>query len=160
MPQPPIPSDILELGGEGIPDDLFALGGKPVGSLPKSQEQSKGFLDTLSSYLDMAPKPIQRLIKGPLPEDVAAHEQFNLSHGLSSNSGRLITGTESPLPEMSHDPNEGWGPYLAKGAYNQFVRPLASPMGMIGASTPSIKGAGNAANLASRLEAICFIFIS
>lgn len=39
------------------------------------------------------------------------------------------------LPKLEHPKNEGWTGYLARGAYNQLVQPLSTPLGLMGMSS-------------------------
>jgi hypothetical protein len=59
--------------------------------------------------------------------------------------GRSFHTASSLLPTMEHGKDEGWPEYLAKGAYNQFVEPLGSALGVMGLRGP--KGLVNAPDI-------------
>lgn len=135
-----------------IPDDDSG-DDPPILAKPKSKGFLENLSDSASKFLDEHPT-IHRMVSGPLPEDQAA-DRTKILASLSDDEkthaaafeakggkvGQVVgppTG-DSLLPEAVHNKNEGMLQYGAKGLYNQLVRPIASPSGMLGVMSPGGK---------------------
>lgn len=116
LPEGAISAD--DLGKTSRPEGAIS-----ADDLTAKQPESTNFFGTHPTFRRLA----QSLLTGQTDETLAEYAR----RGVKPPS----TGTESFLPELQHPKDEGWTAYLARGAYNQLVRPLGSPAGFLGAAS-------------------------
>lgn len=122
-PQQPTEAPVY-LNDQGEPTYLDD-NGDPQSSAAAPVNKEPSIKDKASQFIAGHPV-LQRFLFGPSEEDLG---------------GVPLLGKptdESLLPRMEHPSDEGWPGYIARGLYNQVVRPLGSPEGLIGAAAPKI----------------------
>ncbi len=111
-----------------------------VATEPAKQEGS--LLDKLKPILENP--HVQRFFTGFSDADKAELAK----RGITSIGGS--PSETSILPELEHPKDEGWPGYIARGLYNQVLRPLGSPSGWIGAGMPAKAKPGELAGAATK----------
>lgn len=128
MPEQDLPKDLFSDGG--LPSDLF-------------KDESPSFISTLGKSITdtlnehpYVKQGLQRLLTGFSNEDIKNIPIDPLTGAKRQLPIGDIPSEQSILPALQHPSDESWPGYLARGAYNQLIRPLGSPAGLLGASAP------------------------
>lgn len=125
------------------------------GLLSKAKAIGTSALGSVSEFVKAHPT-VQRLLTGEADGDAEANRQDILNsigeHAKAkaleyeTNTGNKVGKVAGPpiddsfLPAAQHSPDESSLGYVAKGAYNQLIRPMASPSGMLAGAVPGKLG--------------------
>ncbi len=118
-------------------DSFTADTAKHIDNLANTADEptrSNSILSAVDSFLQDHPtlrQVGQRLLTGFSDEDKA----HLASQGITNIVG--APADVSVLPELTHPQDESWPGYLARGAYNQIIRPLGTASGFLGAANPA-----------------------